>query len=65
MYNYNLLVNTGQMVIYQYITTDVNLLEMYKAALVSGHEMISWEKGVIDLTSVVGIIDTSPSEPKK
>lgn len=59
MYNYNLLVNSGQMVLNQWITTDVNLLEMYKSALLSGQKIIVWEKGVIDLRSVVGLIDTS------
>lgn len=59
------MVNTGQTVSMQWINTDVNLLEMYKSAILSGQKLIVWEKGVIDLTAVVGLIDTAPCEPKK
>lgn len=64
MYNYNLLINTGQMITSHWINTDVNLIEMYKAALLSGQNMIVWERGVVNLSTVVGLIDNSPIEPK-
>lgn len=59
MKQYNLLVNAGSMVINHWVNTDVNLLEMYKSALVSVAIHITWEKGVIDVKSVVGIIDNT------
>jgi hypothetical protein len=40
-YNYTLIVNSGSMVFNQFLNTDVNLLEMYKAALVSGSGVIT------------------------
>jgi hypothetical protein len=45
-----------------FITTDVNLIEMYKAALVSGANQIMWENGIINLSQVIGIIDMTPPE---
>lgn len=64
MYQYQILVNTGQMILSHWINTDVNLLEMYKSALLSGQKIIVWEKGVIDLTAVVGLVDNTISTNK-
>lgn len=61
MYNYNLYTLTGPM----YITTDVNLLEMYKSALATGATKIVWERGILDLTQVIGIMDMAPLPDKK
>lgn len=54
------MINTRSGVFTQFVSTDVNLIEMHKSALVSGATHISWERGVIDLTHVVAIIDNSP-----
>lgn len=57
-YQYNLFTSTHPHPIF--VCTDVNLLEMYKAALVSGANHIVWEQGVISLNQVIGIMDISP-----
>ncbi len=59
MYQYNLYINTGSTIAMQWITTEVNLLEMYKSALLSGMNSIVWEKGVLNLSTIIGIVDTS------
>jgi hypothetical protein len=58
-YSFNLVVNCGGMPSTNFINTDVNLLEMYKAALVSGADHLIWEKGVINLKYVVAVIDNT------
>ncbi len=64
MYQYNLYINTGSTIAMQWITTEVNLLEMYKSALLSGMNSIVWEKGVLNLSTIIGIVDTSIETPK-
>lgn len=63
-YSFNLIMHNGMN---QFIQSDVNLLEMYKAAIASGSSVVTWEKGVINLTQIVGIIDNTvrPLEVKK
>jgi hypothetical protein len=50
----------GQNMIFNhYITTDINLLESYKNAIMLGSGHISWENGAIDTKNIVGIINTT------
>ena len=57
LYNFNLILQNGMN---QFINTDVNLLEMYKSAIASGSNVITWEKGALNLSQIVGIIDNNP-----
>lgn len=38
-----------------YIQTEVNLIEVYKNALLMGHGQIVWDKGVLDCSQIVGV----------
>lgn len=58
-YQYNMFYTTMPHPIF--IMTDVNLLEMYKSALVSGSKVIMWEKGIINMELVIGIVDITPA----
>jgi hypothetical protein len=57
MYQFNIYTPHAQYPMF--VTTDVNLLEMYKAALITGAKQIMWEKGIVDITQIIGIFDVS------
>ncbi|PHA03000.1 hypothetical protein COE51_01265 [Bacillus pseudomycoides] len=58
-YSFNLMVMGQNMIFQHFITTDINLLENYKNAIMLGNGFISWEKGAIDTKQIVGIVDTT------
>ncbi|MED3562365.1 hypothetical protein [Bacillus xiapuensis] len=58
-YSFNLMVMGQNMIFQHFVTTDINLLESYKNAIMLGNGYISWEKGAIDMRQIVGIIDNS------
>jgi hypothetical protein len=58
--NFNVLVNSSNgMPGNIFVSTDFNLLEAYKSALLSNNGFVTWEKGVINVNQIVGIIDTT------
>lgn len=63
--NYNVMVMGQNMIFNHWVNTEINLLEAYKNAMLLGSGHISWEKGAIDMKSIVGIIDTTPEEVAK
>lgn len=54
--NFQILVNQNGMVYTHYITSDVDLLQVYKDALISKTGYVVWDKGVIDCSQIIGII---------
>lgn len=49
----------------QFLHLEFDLIEGYKRAILQKDTFISWEKGVLRVESVLGIIDNSPPEPPR
>ena len=64
--NYMLVINVGNgMTTGHFIDCDFNLLEAYKRATIQKDGFIVWDKGVIDISRVIGVIDNTPEYAKE
>lgn len=53
---FQILVNQSGMIYSHYITSDIDILEAYKDALISKTGYVVWSNGVLDCNHIVGII---------
>ncbi|MED4586660.1 hypothetical protein P9578_28295 [Brevibacillus choshinensis] len=60
---YELLIIQNGSVFAYFITTDIDLLDQYKAAIINGKGYIVWEDGVIDCSKLVGMKRNKPYPP--
>ena len=59
MGNYNVLILVNGMCSTYYISSDKNLLDLYKESKMNGEKFITWDNGVLNLEHVFGIIKES------
>lgn len=59
MRNYNVYIATSTGVHSAFITVNFDLLDAYKRALLNKEGFIIWDKGILDLSTVSGIIDNT------
>lgn len=60
MYQFLLIIKTSGSPYVQHIQTDANLLALYKSAIYGQAATIEWDKGIISVDTIVGMIDATP-----
>jgi hypothetical protein len=59
MNTYNVLIYLNGMCSSYYISSDKNLVDLYKESKMNGEKFITWDNGVMNMEHVFGVIKES------